>query len=925
MNAVGNGDSRPDPKQSLVGIEEYTGSALGINSAFMDMARLRPEAPAICSGELTISYAQLRSMSCNLSRKIAEMQSGTGGVVGIYGTRSAELVVAVLASIHSGCTFAILDAAYPADRLQKQVAVIGADLIIGVQAGLTELEAVFSTVPNVPRLALGSLDLHRPVDADAVPAQPPSPIAYLLFTSGTTGMPKCIKTGHAPLQHFVEFYAQAFQPAAGERFSMLSGVGHDPFLRDVFVPLGTGGQIHIPQEADIRNPGRLFAWLAAHGIGFVHATPQLLKLMCAGQGSAEPLQDLKYFFSGGDVLLSAHVSALARAAPRAKVVNFYGASETPQAMGFHVVESVDLDGRIPLGRGIRDVQLLVLNEDMTLANVGVNGQIAIRTHFLSDGYLGDLGNTRHNFIQSPFTGDPQDLIYLSGDQGYFREDGSVVGIGRLDDQVKVRGYRVELSDVSQALDRTGLLANAVVLAQEANNGETMLVAYVVDKQGARAPAVDAVRTDALRQAAEALLPAYMVPAQFIWMAEIPLSPNGKVDRAKLLARQRSADSEVPDLAEAQGPAAALASQWREILSLPRLDVSRSFVQLGGDSLSYIQASLAVENHLGWLPDDWEKLPLSALAKMPRKGAATHHQMGTPVVVRALSIVLIVLGVFEVFDIVGPTYSLFVVAGWSFGKYQLRAILERQSVRPLFASIYQIALPTIAFTVLQAIKSKTLFGPGLFLVSNFYSPIEGNGLAYWFIEVLIQMFLLLALMFSVPAVRAFTARNAYRAGMVFWSVSLVIGLLSERVWDMNYLYQRVPQHHFWMLFLGMAIAYAETTRQRLVLSAILVALTLLGIEVPYACFAVLAIIWIPKVAVPRTLLPLINYLAVASMYIYLSRYIFKNALGHTPLAAYPAVGACVALLGGLLVWKVWERGHAVCANWLSSHLGRARQR
>ncbi len=915
-------DQRPNPIERLADANKSSGKRENIDAGFVCMAECCPDAPAICDGSITLSYAEVEKLSRNLSGRIMQLTQGSQRVVGIHGRRSTSLVIAVLAAVRAGHTFAILDASYPIERVRKQAQMTGAALIIGTDVPATELQEIYSSLADVPTLALDADKLRALSDnVPQINPLPQNPIAYLLFTSGTTGTPKCIQTGHAPLVHFLEFYTQSFQPTSRDRFSMLSGVGHDPFLRDMFAPLSVGAQICIPNEAFIRNPSRLYSWLQEQKISFVHATPQLLKLICAGQGKQPPLRHLKYLFSGGDTLLATHVEPFRVAAPSASIVNFYGATETPQAMGFHIVTPDDNEGRIPLGRGIQDVQLLVLTETLALASPGEHGQIAIRTRFLSDGYLGDTTATSHNFISSPFTDDPEDHIYLSGDQGYYRDDGSVVGIGRLDDQVKIRGYRVELNEVSQAIERTGLTSNTVVLAHTTGTGENLLVAYAVTCPQA-GDIHEAEQTERLRQALQEMLPSYMVPSQFVWVANIPLSPNGKVDRAQLASQRPKFEDTAANVVDSDDePLKNLIREWGAILSVGTLDPARSFVQLGGDSLSYIQASITVEKALGWLPDDWEKMPLLSLAAMPRRGSVGMHQIGTPILIRALSIVLIVLDHFKVVDIKGSTTALFIIAGWSFGSYQFRAILDRQSVAPIRATIYQILLPTVLCILFLQLRYSQLHWESLMLVSNFVSPDFDHGFTFWFLEVLVQMFCLLALLFSFQAVRTAAAREPFWAALTLGCIAYVLGTISEQIWDTNHLFHRVPQFYLWTLFLGMAVVYAESRQRKILLTLLMAGTALIGSVSLFAFLATAFVLWVRKVELPAVIVRPVNYLAISSMFIYLTHFQFRSILRHTPVGEHTGVSVIFALLGGVLVWKVWDMLHARSTTWVLRALGR----
>src|SRR5262249_28731040 len=346
-----------------------------------------------------------------------------------------------------------------------------------------------------------------------------------------------------------------------------------------------------------------YEWLQRSRVTHVHVTPQLCKVVCAGKRESAPLSDLACVFSGGDALRRALAHELRAVAPGAKLVNFYGATETPQAMGFHVFGAHDVKDAIPIGRGIADVQLLVLDERAALAGIGILGQIAIRTRFLSSGYLDDAESNAKKFVATPGARDPEDRCYLSGDYGYFAHDGEVIVTGRLDDQVKVRGYRVELAEIVRQLERQAEVQSAVVLPERAPSGENRLIAYLVGKSAVDR-ASEGAAGERVKAALCATLPAYMVPSAYVWLARFPLLPNGKLDRGRLPAPQ-SAPAE-GDVAPGNELERALVEQWQALLGVAAIGVGRSFIELGGDSLSFIQASSKLEALLGWLPERWEQ-------------------------------------------------------------------------------------------------------------------------------------------------------------------------------------------------------------------------------------------------------------------------------------------------------------------------------
>ena len=527
-------DPRPDPAAPLAIDPSLATGDIGIDAGFRRCAAQTPDAVAVAQGDTVWTYRALDAAAARLAVGIDATAAGDlAAPVLIHARRGAALVVAVLAAVRAGRSFAIVDAAYPAAASTLKAEILAPGLIICAGTQASEAQALFGpSVPVVEAPGQPAADAHEAVAAP--PLRAPHPVAYLLFTSGTTGRPKCIATGHAPLRHFIDFYRRRFAPSAADRFSMLSGLGHDPLLRDLFVPLSCGARLCIPDESLIRSAPDLYAWLHAAQVSFVHATPQLLRLIGAGRGTGPALTALTHVLSGGDMLMPQHVDALRAAAPEATLVNLYGATETPQAVGHHVVEPGATQAPIPLGRGIDDVQLLVLTDDLHHAPVGVGGQIAVRTRYRADGYRDDPEATRRAFVASPFTDDPTDQLYLTGDHGHYRDDGAVVCTGRRDDQVKIRGHRVELAEVARALADTGWVADAAPLAHRTALGENQLVAFVVVRPEHSATDPRALR-DGVRQALLARLPEHMVPARLEFVDALPLSPNGKVDRAALTA------------------------------------------------------------------------------------------------------------------------------------------------------------------------------------------------------------------------------------------------------------------------------------------------------------------------------------------------------------------------------------------------------
>jgi amino acid adenylation domain-containing protein len=564
--------ARPDP---AVPFAARSCPAL-VHERFVAQAERTPEALALQSVHGRCSYRELEQVSRALACSLARRGIGPGRTVAVYAERGPALVFCLLGVLRSGATFVILDAAYPVQRLvacsrQVQPTLLWVAGELQVPADLSQLfevERVPSTVSAVCKAFVVEGAAPAPVIAR-------EQIAYYGFTSGSTGAPKGIATRHAPLPHFVDWHVEHGALDAHDRFSMLSGLGHDPLLRDVFTPLSIGASLCIPRQATLFDADALFSWLEEQRITVAHLTPAFGEILLAG--ATRTLPCLRRMYWGGDVLTRRLVRAIAAIAPNAQQTNFYGATETPQAMAYfdlaELGDSLVDDAPVPLGRGIADAQLLVIDQDQRLCWPGELGEIWVRSPYLAQGYL-DSAETTARFVANPFGASAEDRCYRTGDLGRYREDGDVVFAGRRDHQLKLRGFRVEPAEIVGALEREPGVERALVKL----DADERLVAYV--QHGASRP------PSQLRERLLVQLPSYMVPQSFVMMAAFPLLPNGKVDLQALPASAPKREVGRAPRTEAERRLAVL---WAELLGLDEVSIDASFLELGGDSLSAIRA------------------------------------------------------------------------------------------------------------------------------------------------------------------------------------------------------------------------------------------------------------------------------------------------------------------------------------------------
>jgi amino acid adenylation domain-containing protein len=910
-----------------------SGGGEPIPAPFLRQAAQTPEAACVTHAGVTYSYGEVERRSRALAGQLLAAGVRPGDRVAVMAERRPELVWTLLAIARLGGIFVVLDSAYPPVRLEALIKIAAPRALVpagGVEA--THLARRLGRDAAVQVIEPTEDEAGETPGLDAASADDP---AYILFTSGSTGGPKGVACSHAPLSRFTAWQATEFGLQASDRFSLLAGLSHDPLLRDIFTALGLGAVIAIPDERSVIEPGALARWFREAGVTVAHITPALGQVLLAGAAKVRSLPDLRRLFWGGDLLPTDLVREMAGFAPNAEQANFYGATETPQAVAVFRDAAAAGGRNVPIGRGVNGAQLLVVDPKGRLVGVGEAGEVAVRSNYLSLGYV-DAGR-----IVPPGDRAEGGRIYRTGDRGFYLPDGEVLVLGRSDDQVKVRGYRVELAEITAALKAQAGVGQAATLAM-GEGSALRIVAFATPANGA--PPREAELTAGLA----ARLPAYMLPRTVRVLERLPLLPNGKLDRQALHALALSDQPEAASTADPTGASPterALIARWSGVLGDTAISRATTFAGLGGDSLSYVQAYLATEEVIGVVPSGWQAMTIAELCAAKREASRFWSVVDTPMLVRAISIVVIVMGHLGIWAYGGgATAGLMIVFGFLFGAFQLTESFGGRTAEPILKGLRRLLLPVVLFSAtLFAVKTAIGKSPDLsvlLLYGNFvdYSKLSspswgGHEFYLWFIYCSIQMMALIwlaalaALRFGgaqVTAVRFTLAMFALGCVGRFVAPALFIPDFfthgAPHFTPVNYL----PTTHLSTVMLGAFIAMAHTNRARLGVLALLMGYA--GLTAwfygPYGAGVIVAagvlILAVKRLPLPRLLTALVLTLSGASLFIYLTHFQFRSVLLRLGAPDVPALHLAVALVGGVLAWAAWIRVSA----WASRLLRRA---
>ncbi|KKY28871.1 putative alpha-aminoadipate reductase large [Phaeomoniella chlamydospora] len=664
----------PDPTTDL-GWWNFRGA---IHDIFTHNAEQHPDRECVIetksynSPRRVFTYQHINEASNLLAHHFVKSGIERGDAIMVYAYRGVDLVVAVMGVLKAGATFSVIDPAYPPDRQNVYLEVAKPRALVCIEKATLEAGRLSDKVRDfirenldlkteVPGLLLkddGSLvggevnDKDVLSDVQALKSRPPGVVVgpdstpTLSFTSGSEGKPKGVRGRHFSLAYYFDWMAQRFGLSKNDKFTMLSGIAHDPIQRDIFTPLFLGAQLLVPAKDDIQNE-KLAEWMKEHGPTVTHLTPAMGQILVGG--ASAKFNKLHHAFFVGDILIKRDCRSLQGLAPNVYIVNMYGTTETQRAVSYYEIPSFSsqegfldrMKDVIPAGKGMYDVQLLVVNRfDATkTCAIGEIGEIYVRASGLAEGYLGTPELTAKKFVANWFVDPakwialdkekaaakegqepwrefylgPRDRLYRSGDLGRYTPTGEVECSGRADDQVKIRGFRIELGEIDTHLSQHPLVRENITLVRRDKFEEQTLVSYVVPDpkewrswlkdQGLEDQDDDDTMAgrfrrykplqDAVREHLKGRLPVYAVPSVIVPMRAMPLNPNGKIDKPKLpfpditalgAARRTRSSATLATLSETE---LGIAQIWAKLIPGTIAKTVRptdSFFDLGGTSM-----------------------------------------------------------------------------------------------------------------------------------------------------------------------------------------------------------------------------------------------------------------------------------------------------------------------------------------------------
>jgi amino acid adenylation domain-containing protein len=566
LRVLGHGDRTPPPARC-------------VHELVAERAAAAPEAPAVSSGDRGLTYGELDARAEQLAERLRAAGLGPTRLAAVLQRRSPELIVTLLGILKTGAAYLVLDPEDPSERHARLVRDAGAVLMVA-EAGLGE------RVPaNLPAIDPAGQDTTGPSTrlAAAPAASDPDSLAYVSFTSGSTGEPRGVAVSHRAVSRLVRD-PNWMKITPEDVFLQLAPVAFDASTLEIWAPLVHGCRLAIAPDGTL-EVGQLGDVLRREAVSVLFLTTGLFHQLVSNHLDA--FGGLRHLMAGGEVMSPDHLRRLLEAHPDLTFTHAYGPTENTTFTTCWTSRDLPESGTVPIGRPVTGTDVAVLDSLLRPVPPGVRGELYAAGDGLAQGYANRPGATAERFLPDTFSGIPGARMYRTGDLARWDENGDLEFLGRIDEQVKIRGYRVEPGHVAAELARFPEVRDAVVIAQADETGGRRLLAYVVPSSDLEAGDADTEDIGALlRERLRAALPSYLVPWAVLVSPELPLKPNGKVDRRRLPALSR-APRNVRNAFVAPRTAMErrLAELWGSVLQIEPVGVDDNFFDLGGHSLT----------------------------------------------------------------------------------------------------------------------------------------------------------------------------------------------------------------------------------------------------------------------------------------------------------------------------------------------------
>jgi len=725
-------------------------------------------------------------------------------------------------------------------------------------------------------------------------------VAQILFTSGTEGEPKGVVLTHRNLTDVVVRLNAAMQVTSDIREYLGVPVYHSFGFGRCRAVAAVGGSIYLPAQGF--NPIEIGRMLDAEEINALSAVPSLWRVLLeANTVSKRAGARVRWIEIGSQYMSRAEKLAVRELFPNARIIQHYGLTEASRST-FLSVHDVDGEELESVGTPFGDVEL----------RIGPDGRVGIRGPHVTQLLL-TTGERR----------DPRDTDgwLTTSDLGELR-DGYLHYGGRADDVINCGGLKLPPDALEERMRRT--LAQpgefSVCRVPDPVRGDGILIAATPGFRGG-----DAELVNAAVDAASAFNVNARGAIRILRIEQLPRTATGKVQRKELtrlytstLPEKVDADSLTLASASATNDRTSLRHEFCRILGISEIRAQDNFSDLGGDSLRFIQAGMAIQRYLGYLPEGWEHMPFGTLEALPRRSVA-RVTLEPSVVARAVGITAIVVNHSEILAgitrIDGAAFMLVIPMGFSFARFQLQRVLASDRPWPALSALPRIMVPTFLVALAHQVKGHTIYPSVLLFYNNFIDHYTDGGFNFWFIEVFVQLQLILFAICAIPWFRKSVRASPYWISLGMFVTGFVISRLAPLFWNTDHLFNLVPQRFFWYLALGWCIFFARARWQKLLNTSL--TLFVAGMQLPslnealWVLFGGLIMSWAPEVRLPKAVAVVIGSIASASLYIYLTHIMAFGAAMALPLPFMSflqiPIALVVGVVFGLFVDWAWSKG------------------